>query len=153
MGSRLNKSSTPISQKNTPVQRALKTLRRSILIESASKSKALEKSTVESPLAKTPLAIMRATSAIRRSFSRDNTPKEKVENTDCPFSPTTQGTPTKSTVSGEDLMCFDTPVQPPKSVKKASTQKKAKELLGSFFLTPSRHSARLSLSQTPNYKL
>ena len=59
----------------------------------------------------------------------------------------------KSTVSGEDLMCFDTPVQPPKSVKKASTQKKAKELLGSFFLTPSRRSARLSLSQTPNYKL
>ena len=67
-------------QKTLFLNRALKTLRRSILIESASKSKALEKSTVESPLAKTPLAIMRATSAIRRSFSRDNTPHEKDGN-------------------------------------------------------------------------
>ena len=70
-----------------------------------------------------------------------------------PFSPVTVGTPSKSTVSGDDLMGFDTPAPPPRSVKKSSTQKKAKELLGSFFLTPSRRSARLSLSQTPNYKM
>ena len=64
----------------------------------------------------------------------------------------TQRTPTKSDVCDGDLMGFNTPAQPPRSVKKRSTQKKAKEILGSFFLTPARRSARLSLSQTPNYQ-
>ena len=54
----------------------------------------------------------------------------------------------------DDLMSFDSPVPlpaPTKSGKKSSTKK---DSLGSFYLTPSRRSARLSLtSKTPNYKI
>ena len=69
-----------------------------------------------------------------------------------PLTPTNQ-TPMKIPVTGLDLMSFDSPAPPPptRSAKKSST--KAQELLGSFFLTPSRRSARLSLSKTPNYKI
>ena len=57
--------------------RFVKTLRRSLLIDSTTKK--LEKESVNSPV-RTPLAIMRATSAIRRSFSRDERTPEKNTN-------------------------------------------------------------------------
>lgn len=142
-------TSTPSSQKNTPVQKFVKTLRRSLLIGSASKT--LENATMDTK-AKTPLAIIRATTAIRRSFSRDEKTPERNSISLNPLTPTNQN-PTTLSVPGFDLMSFDSPAPPPppKSAKKSCT--KAHEILGSFFLTPSRRSARLSMSKTPIYKI